>query len=274
MPRVLEPPPFTPIEPVTEVLHGVEITDPYRWLEDQNSPRTRKWLEEQTGYTRAYLDAIPGRERIRKRVTELLSTPIVSDFSSAGDRHFFLKRYEGKQQPVIVMREGLFGEETILVDPAVRGCGVSTAASIAAISADGRFLAYLVRNGGTDHSALEILDIKGNAVFPDRLPQGYCSGFAFAPDGTGFFYSHRELQDSRPNYRAAFWHRFGTERSQDREVFFAGEKPNLFLGILHSPNAQLLAFVVLSTGKQRSTSIYLSTLSPEAVPKLLLCGID
>src|SRR5258708_8474652 len=67
------PPPFTPPEPVTEILHGVPITDPYRWLEDQNSPRTRKWLEEQTAYTRAYLDAIPGRKRIRKRVEELLT---------------------------------------------------------------------------------------------------------------------------------------------------------------------------------------------------------
>src|SRR5260370_8455037 len=73
MPLVLEPPPFTPVEPITEVLHGVEITDPYRWLEDQNSPRTRKWIEEQTAYTRAYLDAIPGRETIRNRSDDFLS---------------------------------------------------------------------------------------------------------------------------------------------------------------------------------------------------------
>src|SRR5437870_10310365 len=73
MRTVVDPPPATPIEPVTEVLHGVEITDPYRWLEDQNSPRTRKWIEEQSAYTRAYFDAIPGRDRIRKRVEELLA---------------------------------------------------------------------------------------------------------------------------------------------------------------------------------------------------------
>jgi prolyl oligopeptidase len=274
MPFVLSSPPPTPVEPVTDVLHGVPITDPYRWLEDQNSPRTRKWLEEQTAYSRAYLDSIPGRDRIRERITELLSTPVVPDFWSVDDRHFFLKRYGDSQQPVIVMKKGLLGEETILVDPAGRGCGALTAVSIAAISPDGHFLAYFVRDGGTDHSALEILDIKRNVVLPDRLPQGYCSGFAFAPDGTGFFYSHLELQDSRPDNRAAFWHRFGTERSEDREVFVGGEKPNLFLGILNSPQAQLLAFVLFSTGKQRSTSIYLSTLSPEAAPKLLLCGIE
>src|SRR6266851_4957324 len=235
MPLTLNPPPRTPVEPVSEVLHGVPVTDPYRWLEDQNSPRTRKWLEDQIAYTQAYLDSISDHERIKRRVSELLSTPIVPHFWSAGDLHFFLKRHEDKQQPVIVMRHGSFGEESTLVDPMARGCGASTAVSISAISPDGRFLAYSVRQGGTDHASLEILDIQRNIVLPDYLPEGFCIGFAFSPDGSGFFYSHRELRDPRPNYRAAFWHRFGTDRSQDREIFFVGDKPNIFLGILISP---------------------------------------
>jgi prolyl oligopeptidase len=72
------PPPPTPVEPVTEILHGVPVTDPYRWLEDQNSRRTRKWLAEQSEHTRAYLDSIPGRNRIRKRVEELLRVESIS----------------------------------------------------------------------------------------------------------------------------------------------------------------------------------------------------
>jgi prolyl oligopeptidase len=190
-----------------------------------------------------------------------------------GDRYFFLKRQADKEQPAIVMRNGLFGEETILIDPASRACGVSTAVAITAVSPDGRFMAYSVRQGGTDHSILEILDIERNTILPDRLPEGFCTGFAFAPDGKGFFYSHREVSTPRPNYRAAFWHAFGRPQSEDREVFFAGEKPNLLLGILSSPEAKLLAFAVFSTGKDRRTSIYLSTLSKEAVPKLLLADI-
>src|SRR5260370_28566924 len=235
MPLTVTSPPPTPVEPITEILHGVPITDPYRWLEDQNSPRTRNWLEEQTAYTRAYLDALPGRDQIRKRVSEFLSIPPVAEIWNVGNRYFLLRRQQDKEQPVIVMRNGLLGEETILVDPALRASGTSTAVSIAAISQDGCFLAYFVRQGGTDHSALEILDIERKAVLSDRLPEGFCTGFAFAPDGTGFFYSHRELHDPRPNYRAAFWHDFGAEQSQDREVFFAGERPNLLLGILNSP---------------------------------------
>src|SRR5229473_887285 len=108
MAMILDLPPPTPSEPVTDILHGVAITDPYRWLEDQNSPRTRKWLEEQAVYTRAYLDAIPGRERIRKRVSEFLSIPPVAEPWNVGNRFFYLKRHEDKEQPAIVMRDGLF----------------------------------------------------------------------------------------------------------------------------------------------------------------------
>jgi prolyl oligopeptidase len=274
MPPTLNPPPPTPTEPVTDILHGVPITDPYRWLEDQNSPPTRRWLEEQGVYTRTYLDSVPGRDRIRTRVTELLSIPSGPEPWNVGDRYFFLRRSEGKEQPVILVRNGLFGNETILVDPTEQAGGTSAAVSIAAISQDGDLLAYSVRHGGTDHSAIEILDIERRVVLPDRLPEGFSTGFAFGPDHTGFFYSHRQLHDLRPNYRAAFWHLFGAEKSQDQEVFFAGENPNLFLGILSSPEAQLLAYVTSSTGKHRRTSIHLSTLAPGAVPKLLLSEIE
>ena len=148
MPPAVAAPPPTPVEPVTETLHGVEVTDPYRWLEDQNSPRTRAWLEEQTAYTRAYFDAIPGREQIRERVRELLAfKEVISEPWNVRDRYFFLKRQEDREQPVIVMRNGLFGEETVLVDPALRATGTSTAVSIVAISHDARFLAYSVRQG-------------------------------------------------------------------------------------------------------------------------------
>jgi prolyl oligopeptidase len=264
MAHAVDAPPLTPIEPVTEVLHGIEITDPYRWLEDQNSPRTRKWLAEQAAYKRSYFDAIKDRERIRTRVRELLALKeVISEPWNIGDHYFFLIRQKDCEQPGIAMRDGPFGLESVLVDPAQRRSGSSTAVSIAAISQDGRFLAYSVRQGGTDHSSLEILDLERRTVLPDRLPEGFCSGIVFAPDGAGFYYSHRELHDTHPNYQAAFWHRFGTERSRDREIFFAGDEPGLCLGVIHSPEAKLLAHAVLFTGKRPRTKLYLQDMSCE-----------
>src|SRR5579863_2497206 len=275
MRSAVAPPPATPIEPVTDVLHGVEVTDPYRWLEDQNSPQTRKWIEEQTAYTREYLNALPGWDRIRERVEELLAgKDTISDPWNVGNRYFYLKRQEGQEQPVIVMRDGLSGKETILIDPSLRSAGTSISVALAAIAPDGRFLAYSVRQGGTDHAALEILDVETNVVVPDRLPDGFCTGFVFAPDGSGFYYSHREVHDPRPNYKAACWHRFGTARSEDKQMFVADEKPNVHLGIIYSVESKQLAYLVYSTGTCRRTSLYLHRMETGGVPTLLLEGIE
>src|SRR5215472_7310316 len=85
-------PPPTKSEPVTEVLHGVKITDPYRWLEDQNSPATRQWLDAQEKFARSYLDAIAGRAQLRKEFEALLKIESVSAPSVRNNRYFFSRR--------------------------------------------------------------------------------------------------------------------------------------------------------------------------------------
>lgn len=264
-------PPATAVESVTEILHGIEVTDPYRWLEDQNSPRTRSWLEAQTGYTHAYFSALSDREHIRRSVRELLALKEeISDPWNIRGRYYFLKRRESRDQPDIVTRDGLFGPETVLIDACQRGNGNSIAVSIAKISEDGRFLAYSLRYGGAGHSSLEILDLERGVTLPDRLPEGFYTGIAFAPDGTGFYYSRRGLHDFHLNYRAVFWHRFGTEQSEDRETFVAGEAPNISLGILDSAEAKLLVYTVVVAGKPNRTSVYLQEMSSKAAEAKLI----
>src|SRR5436190_1582617 len=111
MPELMEAPPFTSIEPVIDVLHGVPVLDPYRWLEDQDSPRTREWLDQQRHYARAYLDNIPGRDHIRERVKEFLAVETYDSLQRVGRRYFFRKRLPDQEQPCIYMREGADGED-------------------------------------------------------------------------------------------------------------------------------------------------------------------
>src|SRR5258706_2950679 len=170
MPLTLASPPPTPIEPVTEILHGVAITDPYRWLEDQNSPRTRKWLEEQGAYTRAYLDAITGRERIRKRVEELLAVETLSEPWKVGNRYFFLRRTRYQEQPAIMMREGESGPDNLLVDPAGLEQNNTLAVSILRISSDGRLLAYGIRHSGENSQVASIIDVESRNVLDVPMP--------------------------------------------------------------------------------------------------------
>ena len=101
MPNFIEPPPHSQIELVTDLLHGVPVEDPYRWLEDQDSPRTRAWIREQTLYARNYLDATPGRDLIRRRIREFLAVETYDSLQKAGSRYFFRKRLPDQEQPCI-----------------------------------------------------------------------------------------------------------------------------------------------------------------------------
>src|SRR5258707_3203957 len=156
MPELMERPPFSVIEPVTDILHGVAITDPYRWLEDQNSARTRAWIDQQTRYARAYFDTLPGRDRIRERVHQLLDLETHDFFLKRGTRYFFRKRRPGEQQPCIYFRDGMEGEDQLLIDPAVRGSGPYVAVKPLRISWDGKLLLYEIKHGGERMGRFEI----------------------------------------------------------------------------------------------------------------------
>jgi prolyl oligopeptidase len=268
-------PPHTQAQPVTDYLHGIAVTDPYRWLEDQESASTRAWVDAQQRYTRAYLDALPGRVQTRSQVERLLALKeVVSQPWHVGDRYYFLKQMPNMEQPAIVMKEGLDGKETVLVDPIVCASKTSIAAAIVAISANGRFLAYSVRSSGTDYAAINILELEQRKLLTDCLPEGYCTGIAFAPDDSGFYYSHRKVGDHQPNRRTVSWHEFGGTEFDDTIVFFTDEAPNSFVGILISPETNLLAYIVALSGRRRRTSLYLHEMSPGAAPKLLLHNIE
>src|SRR5208283_4951832 len=198
--------PRSTFEPVTEILHGVSVTDPYRWLEDQDSPRTRTWIEEQTRHARSYLDNIPGRERIRKRIREFLAVETYDSLQIAGGRYFFRKRLPDQEQPCIYMRERADGEDHLLIDPSERGTGTYTAVKPLRVSPDGRLLLYEVKEGGERTGTFELLEIETRKRLPDLLPRGYLRGFAFAPDGKSFYYVHEAVDAKRPFYRATYQH--------------------------------------------------------------------
>jgi prolyl oligopeptidase len=228
---MVAPPPFSRAESLVDVLHGVPVADPYRWLEHQNSPETRAWIEEQTRYARAYLDNIP-RDQIRKRVRELLDVETYDSFLKSGRRYFFRKRLLGREQPSIYLRECADGEDQLLVNPAERVPGPYTAVKPLRVSPDGSLLLYEVKHGGERMGTFEILDVANRKTLPDSLPRGYLRGFAFAPDGRSFYYVHEEAESKRPFYRAACHHTLGSSFESDREIFFAGEDEKLRLALV------------------------------------------
>jgi prolyl oligopeptidase len=263
MPKLMEPPPYSPIEAVTEILHGVSVTDPYRWLEDQDSVQTRTWLEAQTEYARAYLDAIPGRERIRERIRELLDIEIYDSVQNVGQRYFFRKRLPGEEQPCIFLREGSEGEDCLLIDPAERSSGKHTAVKPFRVSPDGRLLLYEVKEGGERTGTFELLDIQSRETLPDVLPRGYLRGFAFAPDSRSFYYVHEPITP-KPQRRAVYHHVLGTRFDDDKQIFFAGAGDKLRLSIV--PGRERLGFLVYRFLDKPYTDFYLWRFGSEADP--------
>jgi prolyl oligopeptidase len=251
----LTPPPFSHIAPVVDILHGIAVSDPYRWLEDQNSSTTRDWIEEQSRYARSYLDAIPGRQRIRERIRELVDVETFDSFFRNRTRYFFRKRLPGREQPSIYFREGAESEDQLLVDPATRGTGNHTAVKPVRASSDGSLLLYEVKQGGEPTSRFEILDIEHRKCLPDALPHGYLRGFAFAPDGKSFYYAH-EATDAKPScYRAVYHHVLGTDSQKDREIFCAGEDEKLRIAIVSG--TRTLGFLVYRFLDNTYTDFYL-----------------
>jgi prolyl oligopeptidase len=259
MTPILHPAPPSSVDPVVDVLHGVSITDPYRWLEDQDSPRTREWIKEQTSYARAYLDSIPQRQTIRKRIEALLSVEAVSEPWKVGKRYVYLKREAHQEQPVIMMRECESCEEIVLVDPAARERS-GAAVSIVGMSREGNILAYAVRYDGRDSQEVEFLDISTSQVLPERLPDGFGPGLVFSSDGLGFYYSHEISNPSRAHCPAVYWHKFGSKVEEDERVFVAGTNANLRVGLFGSADGTIVGYVVFGPNDPLTLDLYVQKL--------------
>jgi prolyl oligopeptidase len=211
---VLPPPPPTKVDPVTETVHGVTITDPYRWLEDAKSPATREWLTTQMKYTEDYLSQVKVRPEIVKRLTELERVESYSIPIERGEKYFFKRRLAEENQGSIYVRQGLKGTDEKLVDARNLSADQNTSAGIADVSKDGSLLVYEIREGGADEQSVHLLDVKTKAGLPDVLPAARYAGVALAPDAKGLYYGKLEKSGS-----LVFYHQLGTPVSNDTMIF-------------------------------------------------------
>lgn len=251
-------PPPTRVEAVRETVHGVEVVDPYRWLEDRQSVETNAWIEAQNRYTRGFLNAWPGRDVLRGRLTELLKIDVVDPPVERKGRYFFTKRLASQQQRIIYLRRGLAGKDEVLVDPHPMSADGSTSVSIAAISADGSILAYNVRRGGEDEVEVRFLDVKSRKELPDRLPRARQGDVNIHPDKKGFFY--RRYLSEREGSRI-YYHTFGTEVAGDKEIFGKGYSGDLGVSCGLSDDGRYLVLLVYKGSTAERTEVYFKDLS-------------
>ena len=272
MSELISAPPVSAVEPVTEILHGVAVTDPYRWLEEQNSPRTRSWIEEQRSYARGFLDHFHGRARIHQRIREFLAVETYDSLQKTGNRYFFRKRLAHQEQSCIYMRDGAEGKDQLLVDPAEHGAGKYTAVKPLRVSRDGRLLLFEVKEGGERAGRFKLIEVESRRMLPDALPRGYLRGIAFAPDGKSFCYVHELVDGKEPYCRAAYRHVLGTEFREDGEIFFAGPAEKLRLYLISDPTR--IGFLVYRFLEKTRTDFYVKPWEAGATPEQIVRDAD
>ncbi len=260
--------PVTRQAPVREVLHGVELIDPYRWLEDQWSPETRAWIDEQNAYTASLIGELPGREMLAARIATLLKVDVVGMPVVRGDRYFFSKRAADQDLSVIYVREGVGGEDQPLVDPHVMQLEEATSVSLRDVSRDGTLLAYAIRKGGQDEVTVRFLDVDRRRVLRDMLPRARYFGISITPDNAGFYYTHYDEHGPRVRY-----HAFGTALADDRELFGEGlDQGTLASAQLSHDGSKLLISVY--HGSAGPNDLFLMDLASGGPAQALAEGID
>jgi prolyl oligopeptidase len=249
-------PPVARVDDVKETIHGVEVSDPYRWLEDQNSPETRAWIAAENTCTAAVLDKLPAQGPVAKRLGELLKVDVTSIPSEHGGRYFYAKRAAGADLYVLYMRKGLNGAEQLLVDPGSLSADHTTSVNFEGFSEDGKIVAYGVRKGGEDEVSIHLIDTDTLKDFADVLPRArYMGGPSFTKDNTGFYYGISTNDGPR-----AYYHAMGTPVASDKQIFGDGYGPTTIIDASVSENGKYLVLHVIYGSACEKSEVYVKDL--------------
>ena len=204
--------------------HGTIVPDPYRWLEDLDSPETTEWIAAQNQVTAGYLDQISNREKIKERLTQLWNYERYSAPFREGDRYFYSKNDGLQNQSILYTLKSLQDKAKVLLDPNKLSADGTIALAGISISDDGRLMAYGLSQAGSDWVEWKVRDIESGVDLPDHLKWVKFSGASWTKDSLGFYYSRYDAPQGDAlaevnYYQKLYYHRVGTPQNQDRLVY-------------------------------------------------------
>jgi prolyl oligopeptidase len=265
---------------LVEPIFGHQVADPYRWLEDADSPESRSWAEAEDDLCRSWLDALPGRRRLRDRL-EALVPGYVGPPLVIGRRRFFLRRLPGQDHAALVVDDA--GEERVLIDPSALSEDHTVTLDGWAPSQDGERLAYLLSSGGDEESALRVMDVATGEVVDGPIDRTRYSPIAWLPGGHAFYYVRRQAPEEVPPgedryHRRVRLHRVGTDAAADPVVFGEGSDKTAYFGVATSADGRWLC-VTVNLGTAPRNDCYLASLLPAGADerpgwRVVLEGVD
>jgi prolyl oligopeptidase len=266
-------PPNTPIHEVTDTYFGNIITDPYRWLEDLKSPATSDWMKAQNDYTRAILDRIPGREKLRARIAELDHAGVrVYGLQSFGGKWFYLKLTPSDDNAKLYFRDAASRNERLLVDAeALTANGVHYSIDYFSAAPNGKLVAVGISPGGSENSTLRVLDVASGHEVGPRIDRAQFGAVSWLPDNRSFFYNRlQKLAPAAPrtdrylNSRD-YLHHVADNPDKDVPVFGKGvslapaiDEPDI--PFLNLPPGSKYVLGVIAHGVQNELTLYWANL--------------
>jgi prolyl oligopeptidase len=280
-------PPLAEKRAFDELLHGVDIVDDYRWLEDGSSPDVQKWVEREMAYTRQILDPLPGREAIHRRLTELLSIGSITPPSITGKYYFYTRREGMQNQPVLYVREsagdakGVDGknggvkEDRVLVDANALSADGTIALDWYQPSESGKYVAYGTSLSGSEMSTLHIVETATGKALPDVIDRTRACSIAWLHDGSGFYYTRYpkkgEVPEGQEMYnRHVFYHDLGTDPDTDLKIFGEGRDAQDWPSV-HFDNDGRFLLIEVQEGWTK-TELYLIDIKKNTLPERITTG--
>jgi prolyl oligopeptidase len=254
---------------------GTRVADPYRWMENVDSPEVKQWVDAENALTRSYIDAIPGREAIKDRLMALTNYERYSAPGKQGDRYFYSHNTGLQNQAVLFWQEGLSGEPHVLIDPNTLSKDGTVALNGMGITDDGKLMAYATSDAGSDWVTWHVKDITTGKDLPDVVEWSKFSGASWMKDNSGFFYEGYERPDKitkesslkTSNYfHKIYFHKLGTPQLQDALVFERPDDKELNVGGSVTEDGRYL-IISMNRGTSPNNQITIKDLKhPEAAP--------
>jgi prolyl oligopeptidase len=258
-----QPYPQTAKGDVADDYFGTEVADPYRWLEDDNSPETAVWVKAENEVTEDYLSQIPFRDRIRERLTDIWNYPRYSTPFKKGDYDYFFKNDGLQNQAVLYRQKGSDGTPETFLDPNTLSTDGTVALGGVYFSNDNKYMAYAISRAGSDWTEFNVMDAETGKKLDDHLQWVKFSGAAWK--GNGFYYSRYDDpgasgQFSKQNqFHRVFYHTIGTPQSADKPVYEDKEHP---LRYVHADVTEDEQYLVLTVSEGTSgNELYFQSLT-------------
>ena len=252
--------------------HGTKVADPYRWMEDTESPGTKAWIDAENKLTNAYLATIPQREAIRNRLTEIWNYERFSSPSKITDNFYIYTKNDGLQNQSVLYRASSIDDPgTVFFDPNKLSADGTAALGGSSFTDDGKLWAYSVAIAGSDRSEWKVMDVATGKLLPDTLAPNRYGGFSWLSDNSGFFYSSyapvekgQELKTTT-YFQKLYFHKLGTPQSEDYVVYERPDNKEYFVGGGVSEDGNWL-IITVGKGTERMNMVYFKNLTMSKAP--------